>query len=272
MLLNRRTISSAENHTGKGLALLLFAALYAMAIFQDYIEAQLKLFQFYWSESMLYNTYLFFFIPMLWAGSVLSKRYTPHTLRTSVAVALLFGVACTFLHLYLFAQVFVWASELLYPIPHRFTTILHSATSSYTYPTLFVYVLTPIALRSFNGIRTDTKAMVFKTYSDLLSIRQGRRIVPVPVSTILAITASRPYSEIAVADKTYLHNASLKKLMEALDPTIFIRVHRSALVNKHHIAMLHSRKNGDYDAVLTNGQTLRFSRHYRQNWDALIIH
>jgi two-component system LytT family response regulator len=57
-----------------------------------------------------------------------------------------------------------------------------------------------------------------------------------------------------------------------LNSQIFLRVHRSAIVNKNHITELKSRKNGDYDGVLTNGQSVRFSRHYRQNWSELLNH
>jgi DNA-binding LytR/AlgR family response regulator len=64
----------------------------------------------------------------------------------------------------------------------------------------------------------------------------------------------------------------LKKLERLLDPQVFIRVHRSAIINKNHITELKSRKNGDYDGIVTSGQTIRFSRHYRQNWNTLLNH
>ncbi len=272
LLLIQKNIERSIPTRSWGWAALFVTALYALAVFQDYIEAKLKLFQFYWSESLLYNTYLFFFIPLLFAGIILSERHTSKKLLVSVGILLLFGAVCTFVHIYLFAGVFIWASELLYPIPHRFETILKSAISSYTYPTLFLYVLTPLAFRYLKKTKAAVQAVPSKAYSKVLTVRQGIRIITLQTQTIEAVTANRPYSEIAVADKTYLHNASLKTLMETLDPTVFIRVHRSALVNKHHIVLLHSRKNGDYDAVLRNGKTVRFSRHYRQNWHSLIPH
>ncbi|WP_103867619.1 LytTR family DNA-binding domain-containing protein [Aquimarina sp. I32.4] len=50
------------------------------------------------------------------------------------------------------------------------------------------------------------------------------------------------------------------------------KLHRSVIVNKNHITELKSRKNGDYDCILTNGQSIRLSRHYRQNWNELLNH
>ena len=69
-----------------------------------------------------------------------------------------------------------------------------------------------------------------------------------------------------------LHDESLKKLENVLDSQTFLRIHRSVIVNKNHITELKSRKNGDYDGILTNGQSIRFSRHYRQNWSELLNH
>ena len=73
-------------------------------------------------------------------------------------------------------------------------------------------------------------------------------------------------------NQNFLHDESLKKLEGLLDSQIFLRVHRSVIINKHHITEIKSRKNGDYDGILSNGQSVRFSRHYRQNWDELLNH
>jgi len=70
----------------------------------------------------------------------------------------------------------------------------------------------------------------------------------------------------------FLHSESLKKIEKLLDAQVFLRVHRSTIVNKNYITELKSRKNGDYDGILTNGESVRFSRHYRQNWNKLLNH
>jgi two-component system LytT family response regulator len=110
------------------------------------------------------------------------------------------------------------------------------------------------------------------TKQKFIAVKNGTRITKLNVSTVLSIQADRPYTAIFSINQKFLHDESLKKLEELLDPDIFIRVHRSAIVNKNHVTEISSRKNGDYDAILTNQHSVRLSRHYRQNWNALLNH
>ncbi len=100
-------------------------------------------------------------------------------------------------------------------------------------------------------------------------VRKGSNRIPIKVEHIQSIVANKPYTEITANCTKYLHSGTLKKFESTLDPKTFIRVHRSVLVNKLHIVGLKSRGNGDYDATLTDGGSVRFSRHYRKYWGPL---
>jgi len=103
-----------------------------------------------------------------------------------------------------------------------------------------------------------------------IKVKQGGRIVNIETADIQFISTSRPYTLIYTTTQKFLHDVSLKTLEGGLDADIFLRVHRSTIINRQYVTELQSRKNGDYDAILKNGQSVRLSRHYRDNWGVLI--
>lgn len=109
-----------------------------------------------------------------------------------------------------------------------------------------------------------------KNYSDKIKLKIGSKILSVSTSNIEFITTDKPYSIVHINDKKILDNKSLKEFETILDPTAFLRVHRSSIINTTFVKELKSRNNGDYDATLKNGQVIRLSRHFRNNWKQLI--
>ena len=72
-----------------------------------------------------------------------------------------------------------------------------------------------------------------------------------------------PVSEVVhVGKRVHLIRASLSELEERLDPALFARVHRSAIVRLDRIRSLATRRNGDCDLVLADGSKLVMSRSY----------
>jgi two-component system LytT family response regulator len=105
-----------------------------------------------------------------------------------------------------------------------------------------------------------------------ITVKHGTRRIKIDTANILLLKADKPYTMIYTNEQKLLHDESLKKLENILDTQTFFRVHRSFIINKNYISELKSRKNGDYDGVLTNGETIRLSRHYRKNWISLLNH
>jgi two-component system, LytTR family, response regulator len=77
------------------------------------------------------------------------------------------------------------------------------------------------------------------------------------------IEAAGVYVHLHVGPKSYLYRATLGQLQERLDPTLFVRIHRSAMVNTDRILELQPRTHGDYVVILKNGTELTLSRGYR---------
>ncbi|WP_108868549.1 LytR/AlgR family response regulator transcription factor [Aquimarina aquimarini] len=242
--------------------------LYGLAIFQDYVFSKIQITGFYWSDTMLYNTYWLLFIPFIKIANSFYDKIQPKSTTNKIFYALCTGFVFSLLHIFLFTSVFILASNIIFPVPHRFSRIFKNAISNQLYITIIAYLFSPFI---FDYLKRKAQITIQKNIKTL-TVKNGVRRIKIDISTVLFIKTDRPYTMIYANNQKFLHDESLKKLEKLLDPQTFIRVHRSVIANKNHITELKSRKNGDYDCILTNGQSIRLSRHYRQNWNELLNH
>ncbi len=63
---------------------------------------------------------------------------------------------------------------------------------------------------------------------------------------------------------------SISNLSQRLNPSQFVRIHRSTIVNVHKIKELQPCNSGEYIVVLKNGKELSCSRGYRGGLQSLI--
>jgi two-component system LytT family response regulator len=90
----------------------------------------------------------------------------------------------------------------------------------------------------------------------------------VPVDRIDYITASGPYAELHVADRTFTVRERMQDLEERLDPEVFMRVHRSVIVRLDRIDVMLRSSGGDYAVRLKDGKELSVSRARRDALEA----
>lgn len=108
-------------------------------------------------------------------------------------------------------------------------------------------------------------------YPDSLAVKEQGEIVRVQVSTIQWVDAAGDYMCLHCSDgKTHILRKTMKELESELDPKLFVRVHRSAIVNSKQIAKLVTQVSGEYILVLDNGQELKVSRSYRDKVKAAL--
>lgn len=88
---------------------------------------------------------------------------------------------------------------------------------------------------------------------------QGRVI---PVAEVEWIEAARNYSRLHLDERSFLYRMALGRLVEALDPSRFVRVHKSAVVNLDAVAGIHALPTGDARLQLKSGAEVRMSRRY----------
>lgn len=238
---------------------------FLLAILQDYIYSRVQHTGFYLSESSLYNTFWIFFIPFTVLINHLIKIINPNNKLNRFPLNICAGTFFSFLHILVFASLFVFISSLIFNPTHRFSTIFYTALSNQFYIALAWYTIVPAVYVSF--YKTDNLST---NYLESIKLKIGSKIISVPSSSIQCITKDKPYSIINTDEQKFLDSKSLKEFETKLDPNIFLRVHRSAIINATYVKELKSRSNGDYDVKLGNGQLVRLSRHYRENWKQLI--
>jgi two-component system LytT family response regulator len=97
-------------------------------------------------------------------------------------------------------------------------------------------------------------------YLERFAVDTRGQVRVVPVSKVLYITASGPYAEIHTAERTHLIREQMQVLEDRLDPALFFRVHRSAIVRFDLVEGLTRNASGDYTVQLKGGLQLKVSR------------
>jgi DNA-binding LytR/AlgR family response regulator len=90
----------------------------------------------------------------------------------------------------------------------------------------------------------------------------GNKRTYISTRDISVISSNPPYINIHHPAKKYMHKGTLKSVSEKLDNAIFVRVHKSTIVNITKVQSYRSRLNGDYDLLMHDGTELRLSRNY----------
>lgn len=107
-------------------------------------------------------------------------------------------------------------------------------------------------------------------YLERVSVKTKDRIVILDAADIEWIESMDNYVQLNVKGRSHLIRESMKRIESRLDPTTFLRIRRSTLVNIKHIKELQPLFNGEYVIVLLNGAHLQSSRRYRKNLDILL--
>jgi two-component system LytT family response regulator len=101
-------------------------------------------------------------------------------------------------------------------------------------------------------------------YLERISVESRGQVRVVPVDKVDYITADGPYAELHVGDRVFAIRERMQTLDERLDPEVFFRIHRSAIVRIDRIDTLLRHPGGDYGVRLKNGTELSLSRGRRE--------
>lgn len=100
-------------------------------------------------------------------------------------------------------------------------------------------------------------------YPARILIKANRKMLFVDVADIYWLESSGDYIKIHLKGNYYLINDSLNNFEKSFDPEVFIRVHRSHIVNLKFITEFKPYFNGEYILLLANGQEVKLSRSYK---------
>ena len=96
-----------------------------------------------------------------------------------------------------------------------------------------------------------------------LVIQDGRNPIQfIPYQDIIWIDAAGDYMCVHTQAETYVMRARLKSLIDERLPDVFVRIHKSTVVNLTYIEKLQPLSNSEYKAVLVNDKVLKVSRTY----------
>jgi two-component system LytT family response regulator len=108
-----------------------------------------------------------------------------------------------------------------------------------------------------------------RSYVKRLAVRSADKILFVKAEDVDWIGAAENYVELHVGPVRHLLHVTMNTLEKSLDPEIFIRIHRSIIVNVNHIKTLQSGIHGEYMVTLRDGARLQSGRTYMDRLRAL---
>lgn len=106
-----------------------------------------------------------------------------------------------------------------------------------------------------------------RPWQERFLIHDGSKDTLVPVNDVEWIEAADYYCCLHVGNRKYMLRESIKDLSTKLDPTQFVRIHRSIIVRIGQVREIHRDGRTDYFVVLVNGERLKMSK---AGWKNLI--
>jgi two-component system LytT family response regulator len=98
-----------------------------------------------------------------------------------------------------------------------------------------------------------------------LEVRSAGQVAYVQIPDIDWVEAADYYACLHVGAKSHLLRKSMAELERELDPNMFCRIHRSAIVNLRRVRGLEVDETGEYEVILESGKKLRLSRRFRKD-------
>ncbi len=103
-----------------------------------------------------------------------------------------------------------------------------------------------------------------------IPVKSGNKITFVRTDEIYWLEAAADYVHLHTHGTKHTIRESITVLEKQLDPRLFVRIHRSTIVNLRQIRELRPLHHGEYEVLLTDGTTLTVSRTYRHKLDSLL--
>jgi len=101
-------------------------------------------------------------------------------------------------------------------------------------------------------------------FSTQLLIKQPGRLYFVPTAQVQYLEATGNYVTVHAQGQAHVLRTTLSQLERQLDPGVFLRIHRSLIVNTQQVKELRPWAHGEYLLTLHEGQHLTSSRSYSE--------
>jgi two-component system LytT family response regulator len=101
-------------------------------------------------------------------------------------------------------------------------------------------------------------------------VKTGGKVLFLRAEEVEWVEAAGNYVRLHVGGESHLFRESMKNMETRLDSELFVRIHRSAIVNVDHIRELQPWFHGEYVVILLDGTRLMASRVFSDRLDSLI--
>jgi two-component system LytT family response regulator len=101
-------------------------------------------------------------------------------------------------------------------------------------------------------------------YLARVALRSAGKISFADTDDVMYLQAAENYVQLHLRATRHLLHVPIATLESSLDPAVFLRIHRSLIVNVRHIEVLETGPHGEYIVVLKNGARLQSSRSYHE--------
>ena len=126
------------------------------------------------------------------------------------------------------------------------------------------------AAQALHGKVEDLLDRLGKRYLERLAVKESGRVFLIKTEEVLWIEAQGNYVSLHTAGGAHLVRRTMKDLAAKLDPSRFLRVHRSAIVNLDDIRELHPLFHGEYSILLLDGTKLTSNRSCKEELQRLL--
>lgn len=118
----------------------------------------------------------------------------------------------------------------------------------------------------------DGELVPVKEFSNYIAVKDVGETTRIPVKEVVWVDAAGDYMCVHCSDgETHILRKTMKQLEQELDPSRFIRVHRSVIVNSTEVSKVLTLTSGEYVIQLTNKHEIRVSRSYRDKVRAALL-
>lgn len=117
-------------------------------------------------------------------------------------------------------------------------------------------------LRSFHAERSD--------HLEYFEMKEKGRLIRVLTEDVLYLKANGNYISLATKERKHVLRSTLNAVEQDLNPGQFTRVHRSVILNRHHVTQIRYQGNNEYKIEMSDGHQITSGRSYKENLDGII--
>ena len=105
-------------------------------------------------------------------------------------------------------------------------------------------------------------ARTSRNFDTHIFVQKSEKLFNLPVNEITYLEASGDYTIISTKNDQFVSSSGIGKLEELMNPDVFIRVHRSTIINVNYLKEIERHFNGGMVVKMQNGKSFPVSRTY----------